>query len=115
MRPTEFQFHYLVPGIPGQAPGICADLLREALDFCETAERQEQASGEDAVRGGSPARRLFTHHGGPRQTAVYGDPALLNALSRKWGGTVVPTGTLGSYSYYVAPGDHLALHRDITV
>ncbi len=112
-RPTPAAFHEVAPGIPGLPPGVCADLLREALDCCATATRQERAASEDAVRGGSPARRLFTHPGGPRQTSVYSDPALLKALTHRWGRPVVQTGSLGSYSYYVTAGDHLALHRDI--
>jgi hypothetical protein len=68
--------------------------------------------GEE-VRGGAPARRFLSAHGGPRLTAVYRTPAARAVLGRLAGMDVEPTGDCGTYSYYVRPGDFLALHRDI--
>lgn len=64
-------------------------------------------------RGGVPPRQLTSAGGGPAQDALYHGPWLSSMLSNLCGGPVRPSGGRGSYSYYVAPGDHLGLHLDI--
>lgn len=64
-------------------------------------------------RGGVPARQLSTAGGGPVQDELYRSPYLRSFLGELCGGPVRPSGSRGSYSYYVAPGDHLGLHLDI--
>jgi hypothetical protein len=64
-------------------------------------------------RGGVPPRQLSTAGGGPLQDKLYLSPYLRSYLSEMCGGPVRPSGSRGSYSYYVAPGDHLGLHLDI--
>jgi hypothetical protein len=71
---------------------------------------------EDAVaetRGGMPARRYLTAHGGPAQDAFYAAPWLCAILADATGVSFRPTGARGTYNYYLRPGDHLALHRDV--
>ena len=60
-----------------------------------------------------PPRQLSTAGGGPAQDAWYRSPALTAFLGSVCGGPVRPSGSRGSYSYYVAPADHLGLHLDI--
>jgi hypothetical protein len=64
-------------------------------------------------RGGVPPRQLSTAPGGPAQDDLYRSPYLHAFLSRLCGGPIRPSGSRGSYSYYVAPDDHLGLHLDI--
>jgi hypothetical protein len=60
-----------------------------------------------------PPRQLSTAGGGPVQDRLYKSPHLRSFLSQMCGGPIRPSGSRGSYSYYVAPGDHLGLHLDI--
>ena len=93
-------------------PGLCA----EAQAHYPTAERQvcDVLSGDDwDWRGGVPPRQLSSAGGGPAQDAYYHSPELSAFLSELCGGPIRPSGGRGSYSYYVAPGDHLGLHLDI--
>ena len=89
-------------------------LLNDALDRITraTASDEAQDDGEE-VRGGRPARRFLTAPAGPIQAAAYGAPDMLALLSAAAGARVEPTGDAGTYSYYVRPGDFLALHRDV--
>lgn len=64
-------------------------------------------------RGGVPPRQLSTASGGPAQDELYRSPNLHALLSRLCGGPIRPSGSRGSYSYYVTRGDHLGLHLDI--
>ena len=64
-------------------------------------------------RGGVPPRQLSTAPGGPAQDELYRSPYLHAFLSQLCGGPIRPSGSRGSYSYYVAPDDHLGLHLDI--
>ncbi|MGH8429152.1 MAG: hypothetical protein ACREUF_02005 [Solimonas sp.] len=64
-------------------------------------------------RGGVPPRQLSTAPGGPVQDEVYRSPYLHGYLSQLNGGPIRPSGSRGSYSYYVMPADHLGLHLDI--
>lgn len=92
----------------------CAALLCEAQEQLTMAQAtdQEVDDGEE-VRGGTPARRFLSAPAGPVQTAFYQSPELADCLGDICGFAVAPTGKQGTYSYYVRPGDHLALHRDI--
>lgn len=102
----------VVDGLPG--PGLLSTLLREALAAYPTSDRQEVAVDDGASgRGGTPARHLYSGGGGPVQDAFYLAPWLSDWLSSVCGSIVRPTGTRGSYSYYVHDGDHLGLHLDI--
>jgi hypothetical protein len=67
----------------------------------------------DEARGGMPARRYLTAQGGPIQDAFYAAAWLRGILGELSGLALVPTGARGTYNYYVRPGDHLALHRDV--
>jgi hypothetical protein len=64
-------------------------------------------------RGGVPPRQLSTASGGPAQDALYRSASLLEFLGRVCGGSVRPSGSRGSYSYYVSRDDYLGLHLDI--
>jgi hypothetical protein len=71
----------------------------------------ESVDGEE--RGGSPARRFASGHGGRLQQAFYCAPGLIEILSDLAGAPVVPTGEQATFSYYVTAGDHIDVHRDI--
>ena len=89
-------------------------LLAEALRLLPRAVVSVTLqSDEEEVRGGAPARSLLNTAGGELQDVLYRTPQLLEYLRRMTCPSLVPTGTRGSYSYYVRPGDFLALHRDI--
>lgn len=64
-------------------------------------------------RGGVPPRQLSIAPGGPAQDELYRSPYLHAFLSQLCGGPIRPSGSRGSYSYYVAPADYLGLHLDI--
>jgi hypothetical protein len=85
-----------------------AERLRPTARVSDVAE-----SDDEEVRGGSPARRLASAPGGSVQDAFYASSWVLGFLNDVAGVPLVPTGERGTYSYYVRPGDHLALHRDI--
>lgn len=85
-----------------------ADRLRPTARVSEVVD-----SDDEDVRGGSPARRLASAPGGGVQDAFYASSWVLGFLKDVAGVPLVPTGERGTYSYYVQPGDHLALHRDI--
>jgi hypothetical protein len=89
-------------------------LRAEAWAAYATADRQDCESDDgEELRGGAPARRLYSAGAGPVQDAFYHDLAVRQALGDLCGVTVTPSGSRGSYSYYNTPGDYLALHRDI--
>lgn len=93
-----------------------AALCAEAQANYGQADRQvcTVVESDDADgRGGVPPRQLSTAGGGPSQDAVYHAPALCSLLNQLCGVPVRPSGSRGSYSYYVAPHDHLGLHLDI--
>jgi hypothetical protein len=69
--------------------------------------------GAAETRGGMPARRYLTAHGGPVQDAFYAASWLAQILGDMTGLHFHPTGARGTYNYYVRSGDHLALHRDV--
>ncbi len=93
-----------------------AALCAEAQAHYALADRQvcdvvtsDQCDG----RGGVPPRQLSTAPGGPAQDQLYQSPRLQAFLSWLCGGPIRPSGSRGSYSYYVQRGDHLGLHLDI--
>ena len=67
----------------------------------------------DEVRGGMPARAFLTAQGGRVQDAFYHAAWLHTLLADLTGLRFTPTGARGTYTFYVRPGDHLALHRDV--
>jgi hypothetical protein len=84
----------------------------------EANERQDEArhtvwAGSHLTdwRGGDPARSYAGATGGPTQTSIFASPDLSSYLSDVCGLRLKFAG-VGSFSYY-APGDFLALHRDI--
>ncbi|GGK68860.1 hypothetical protein [Ornithinimicrobium pekingense] len=102
----------VVDGLP--EPGVLGALTQEAHSRYAESDRQDvDVDDGTAGRGGTPARHLYTSGGGPVQDALYNAPWLSDYLSHLCGTRVRPTGTRGSYSYYVHPGDHLGLHLDI--
>jgi hypothetical protein len=90
-------------------------LMRSEAERMRSMARVSEVAASDGeeVRGGSPARRLASAPGGSVQDAFYGSSWVLGVLNDVAGVPLVPTGGRGTYSYYVRPGDHLALHRDI--
>jgi hypothetical protein len=95
---------------------IMAAMCAEAQAGYGAADRQVcdvVTSDNCDGRGGVPPRQLSTASGGPAQDALYHSPHLQALLSRMCGGPIRPSGSRGSYSYYVAPDDHLGLHLDI--
>ena len=92
------------------------DLCAEAQANYALADRQVchvLTSDNCDGRGGVPARQLSTAGGGPVQDELYRSPYLRSFLGDLCGGPVRQSGSRGSYSYYVVPGDHLGLHLDI--
>jgi hypothetical protein len=89
-------------------------LLNEALTLLPFAGQCEVriADGEQ-VRGGRPRRRFTNGQGGALQKSFYEAPWVLDFLRGLTNSTLKGTGALGTYSYYVKPGDYLEIHRDV--
>lgn len=99
-------------GVPNAS--TFADLFREAATRYSHATVQESWDPDrEEVRGGTPRRSLLSAEAGPAQDGFYYDPLFVEFLSSACGVPVRPSGSRGSYSYYVRPGDFLDLHRDI--
>jgi hypothetical protein len=95
-------------------PALQSHLLTEALACYPSAILSEVSKGDsENFRGGSPARRFSSVPGGPIQDSFYHSPQVLALLAQLTGVRLSPTGQHGTYSYYVRPGDHLELHRDV--
>jgi hypothetical protein len=89
-------------------------LLSEAMGCFAAAEASDvPLSDDEEVRGGSPARRFLSATAGPIQAALYRAPWMLDFLREVSGAPVHPSGEIGTYTYYVRAGDHLAIHRDV--
>jgi hypothetical protein len=102
----------ILEGIPGV--DNCVALLREAERTAASAERTEvDVSDREDVRGGSPARRFWSAVGGHVLQAYYQSPWMARLIRELCGSSVTPSGRQGTYTYYAAPGDHLAIHRDV--
>jgi len=99
-------------GLLDERGRVC--MLREAVRRAAAARLSDvPASDDEEVRGGNPARCLFSAAGGELLDAFYQATWMLEFLYRASGIPVVPTGDRGTYSYYIRPGHHLAIHRDI--
>ncbi len=77
-----------------------------------TEARLEASPDEELVRG-NPARWLESAPGGPVVDGLYRAPVLHAWLRRLTGLDWEPSGGLGSYSYYRREGHFLGVHRDI--
>ena len=74
--------------------------------------RLDRSPDEDVTRG-NPARYMESAPGGPRLRAFYYAPPLLALLRRLTTLDWTPSGDHAAFSYYLRPGHHLDLHRDI--
>jgi hypothetical protein len=74
---------------------------------------QLDASPDEDVRRGNPARRLESAPGGSALQALYTAPVLHAWLRGLTGLGWVPSGGQGTYSYYRREDDHLGIHRDV--
>jgi hypothetical protein len=101
-------------GLPPSAR--CQQLLSESLRL-GTAPGHNRSlvppSEAQPERGGTPARRLLSVHGGQEQYDFYHSPGLLSFLRELTGVVLRPSGGMGSYSFYLRRGDFLGLHRDV--
>ena len=89
-------------------------MLSEALALLpEATECVVQTSDDEEVRGGAPRRRFTNGRGGPLQHAFNTAPWLLDFLRGLTNRGLIYTGEIGTYSYYLHPGDYLDIHRDI--
>ena len=101
--------------LPDLAPASLVAALRlEALQSLAAATPVDvpHSDGPDG-RGGNPRRKLLTAPAGPVQHGWYHSPALHRQLEQIAGVRLQPTGSGGTFSYYVRPGDHITIHRDI--
>lgn len=93
---------------------IRKEMLAEAVGLLPSANACEvKVADAEEVRGGKPRRSFINGSGGPLQQAFYWAPWLLDFLHGLTHSVLRPTGALGTYSYYVRPGDFLEIHRDI--
>lgn len=89
-------------------------MLEEAMTLKIAGCRSEVVySDAEDVRGGSPARRFHSARGGDVQDGFYNSEWTMKFLRSICGPSLNPSGQRGTFSYYVQPGDHLAIHRDI--
>jgi len=90
------------------------DMLSEATALLPHATRYEvRVSDGEEQRGGRPRRRFISAQGGPLQQVFNTSPAVLEFLRGLTIPTLTYTGEIGTYSYYMDPGDYLDIHRDI--
>lgn len=93
---------------------IRKDMLSEALALLPSGTACKVSTPDiEEVRGGKPRRSFINSQGGRVQQAFYAAPWLLDFLRGLSHSRLTPTGTLGTYSYYIRPGDFLEIHRDI--
>ena len=89
-------------------------LRDEAVEEYAGGSLSDVAANMDGKeRGGSPARRFVSAKGGLVQEAFYRAAWMGEFLSDLAGAQVKPTGDQATFSYYVAPGDFIDVHRDI--
>ncbi len=89
-------------------------MLSEAMGLLPSGTACEVSIPDnEEVRGGKPRRSFINSQGGPVQHAFYSAPWLLDFLRGLSHNRLTPTGALGTYSYYIRPGDFLETHRDI--
>lgn len=90
------------------------EMLGEALGLLPQAnDCHVPVNDAEEVRGGTPRRRFINGPAGPLQQAFNTAPWLLDFLRELTTPELTPTGEIGTYSYYIRPGDHLDIHRDI--
>jgi len=90
------------------------EMLSEAVALLPHATRCEvTVSDGEEQRGGKPRRRFINAQGGPLQQAFNTSPAVLDFLRGLTNRALTFTGEIGTYSYYMDPGDYLDIHRDI--
>lgn len=93
---------------------ITNEMLSEALALLpEAVDCEVEISDDEEVRGGAPRRRFANGRGGPLQQAFNTAPWLLDFLRGLTNPSLIYTGEVGTYSYYLRAGDHLDIHRDI--
>lgn len=93
---------------------VMSALTAEAFEAYSSSTRSHVTNtGDRAERGGSPARRFASSPGGPIQAGFYNATEMIDFVSDLAGDRVKPTGGLATFSYYVSPGDHLDVHRDV--
>jgi hypothetical protein len=92
----------------------CTRLLGESK-FClhDAVISVVTTPDDEEWRGGNPARRFISAGGSIEQATFYRDPETTSFLNSICNASMHQTGTIGTYTYYARPGDHLALHRDI--
>lgn len=95
------------------SPEIRAEMLSEALTLLPQATDCEVHISDDEERGGTPRRRFATGRGGPLQQAFNTAPWLLAFLRDLTNPSLIYSGEVGTYSYYLRAGDYLEIHRDI--
>lgn len=88
-------------------------LLVEAERNSPRFDSLPDESDVEAVRGGSPARRLWSVVGGPVLGALYASPALGAFVAGEVGMPIRPCGSQASFSIYHGQGAHLGVHRDV--
>lgn len=94
---------------------IRSEMLSEACALLPLATACEvEVADSEEVRGGRPRRRFINGQGGSLQQAFYSAPWLLDFLRSLTHSALTPTGAMGTYSYYIRPGDFLDIHRDVT-
>jgi hypothetical protein len=91
----------------------CGMLSEAIVRLPHSVECEVQISDNEEVRGGAPRRRFRNATGGPYQEAFANAPWVLDFLRSLTTRTLVPTGEVGTYSYYIYSGDYLDIHRDI--
>ncbi len=90
------------------------EMLSEAVALLPHATRCEvTVSDGEEQRGGKPRRRFINAQGGPLQQAFNTSPEVLDFLRGLTNRALTFTGEIGTYSYYMDPGDYLDIHRDI--
>jgi len=90
------------------------EMLSEAAALLPHATRCEvKVSDNEEVRGGKPRRRFINAQGGPLQQTFNTSPGVLDFLRGLTNRALTFTGEIGTYSYYMDPGDYLDIHRDI--
>lgn len=97
---------------------VAGTVLQQLIDesirsYATAADQGSSAPNPEENRGGTPLRRFLTGAGGPVQQAFYQSDWVRAFLEHATGLRLKPTGSVGTFSYYVRPGDFLDLHRDI--
>jgi hypothetical protein len=119
LPPTVAASPLLAQGGVGVYEGlVVGTVLQQLIDesirsYATAADQGSNAPNPEENRGGIPLRRFLTSSGGPVQQAFYQSAWVRAFLEHATGLSLNPTGSIGTFSYYVRPGDFLDLHRDI--